>query len=1197
MTRLKSLELHGYKTFASKTHFEFAEGITTIVGPNGSGKSNIADAIRWVLGEQSYSLLRGKKTEDMIFAGSEQRPRAGMASATITFDNGDGGLPIDYTEVAIARHAYRDGGNEYLLNDQHVRLKDIEELLAQTGLAERTYTVIGQGLVDVALALKPEERRRLFEEAAGIGLYRARREDALRRLEATQHNLERVQDILAELQPRVRSLERQAKRASEFDTIRQELKDVLRVWYGFHWHRSQAEMAQAHVQAQAAAKTLDDLRSQQEVSDTSLIDLRAKLAALRAQLNAWHRQAAQLHQERETHGRSLAASEEHARSLERSREETQALLSTAEADVAALEQRARLGQEDMVRFQVEAADLQQQLSAAEATRAARETERRERAAKAEAQRQHVLDLEAGSARQSAALGELNDRLQRLAATAEATRSEQGQVEKNIEHAAAQREAVHAAQRQASERLAEARRALQALVSELEGQRVALAAARERTAARVSAEEQLAARAAGLAHDEREGLGYSSGVRTVMAAGQRGLVQGRLQALGAVLEIPAEYEVAVTAALGDLFDAILVDDAAAVDTLLEVLGQRDSGRAALLPLGDLTPLEPLAVPAGEDVIGLAARHVSGPPAYRPAIDVLLGQTVLVRSRGAARRVARSLPPHARAVTLAGEVFHPAGAVVAGRGEPPSSLTRARERREIEARTRAAHGQREQAQAEVAAAEARLAELTAGETAQRGELARLEQAEAAARQAAEAARATLAQLEAEREWKARRSGEANDELERARAAHAEAERAVETLRGQVEHEKSLLTSGALRLEDTVRVDLGEDPAQWSTRLALIEHSGREAQSRVADSQSMLSRARQALAERRARLRAVDEERQTLERSLADLREREGQLSKTIDETQALITPAETQLDANEADLNRLEQTEAEVRSHLHSSEHAYTQAQVDLARRQEELEGLRRRIEDDFGLVEFEYASEVTGPTPLPISELVQKLPHVEELPGEVEDLVTRRRAQMRRMGAVNPEAPQEYREVKERYEFLTEQVADLLQAQTQLRQVIGELDQMMQDSFRKTFDAVAIEFPKTFSQLFGGGSAKLQLTDPDNLNETGIEIQARLPGRRAQPLALLSGGERSLTAVALVFALLRVAPTPFCVLDEVDAMLDESNVGRFRDMLAELSRNTQFVVITHNRNTVQASQVIYGISMGPDSASQVISLRLDEFVAR
>src|SRR3990172_653112 len=505
MPRLKSLELHGYKTFASKTHFEFAEGITTIVGPNGSGKSNIADAIRWVLGEQSYGLLRGKKTEDMIFAGSEQRPRAGMASATITFDNGDGGLPIDYTEIAIARHAYRDGGNEYLLNDQHVRLKDIEELLAQTGLAERTYTVIGQGLVDVALPLKPEDRRRLFEEAAGIGLYRARREDALRRLEATQHNLERVQDILAELQPRVRSLERQAKRASEFDTIRQELKDVVRLWYGFHGRGSKAEMAQTHVQAQAAAKTLDDLHSQQEASDTSLIEVRAKLSTLRAQLNAWHRQAAQLHQERETHGRSLAASEEHVRSLTRSREETQALLLAAEADVAALEERARLGQEDMVRFQAEAADMQQQLSAAEATRAARENERRERAAKAESQRHHLLDLEADSARQSAALDEMNGRLQRVAATAEAALSEQGQVEKNIENAAAQREVVQAAHQQASERLAEARGALKVLVSELDAQRVALAAAREKSAARGSAEEQLAARAAGAAPDERQSL--------------------------------------------------------------------------------------------------------------------------------------------------------------------------------------------------------------------------------------------------------------------------------------------------------------------------------------------------------------------------------------------------------------------------------------------------------------------------------------------------------------------------------------------------------------------------------------------------------------------------------------------------------------------------------------------------------------------
>src|SRR5512136_246294 len=243
--RLNSLELHGYKTFAAKFDFEFAEGITAIVGPNGSGKSNIADALRWVLGEQSYSLLRAKKTEDMIFSGSEQRPRAGMASATVIFDNSDGWLPIDFSEVAITRRAYRDGENEYLLNGQRVRLKDISELLARSGLAERTYTVIGQGLVDAALALKAEERRRLFEEAAGIGLYRSRREEAFRRLETTKRNLDRVQDILAELLPRLRSLERQARRAQEYDQVRSDLRLLLRDWYGYHWHQSQLELTEA----------------------------------------------------------------------------------------------------------------------------------------------------------------------------------------------------------------------------------------------------------------------------------------------------------------------------------------------------------------------------------------------------------------------------------------------------------------------------------------------------------------------------------------------------------------------------------------------------------------------------------------------------------------------------------------------------------------------------------------------------------------------------------------------------------------------------------------------------------------------------------------------------------------------------------------------------------------------------------------
>src|SRR5512136_2844408 len=304
--RLKSLELHGYKTFAAKTEFIFAEGITAIVGPNGSGKSNIADALRWVLGEQSYHLLRAKKTEDMIFAGSEQRTRAGMASAGITFDNAEGWLPVDFSEVALSRRSYRDGRNEYLLNSQHVRLKDINELLAQSGLSERTYTILGQGLVDASLALKADERRRLFEEAAGIGLYRSRREEAIRRIETTRRNLDRVLDILAELEPRLKSLERQAVRAQDYARVQADLRVLLLEWYRFHWHRNQRELRNAIELSSAQEVKLKEARETYQTIRQNFTAFRDHLNGLRARLNSWHRQSAQLHESRESISGDLA---------------------------------------------------------------------------------------------------------------------------------------------------------------------------------------------------------------------------------------------------------------------------------------------------------------------------------------------------------------------------------------------------------------------------------------------------------------------------------------------------------------------------------------------------------------------------------------------------------------------------------------------------------------------------------------------------------------------------------------------------------------------------------------------------------------------------------------------------------------------------------------------------------------------------
>ena len=390
-----------------------------------------------------------------------------------------------------------------------------------------------------------------------------------------------------------------------------------------------------------------------------------------------------------------------------------------------------------------------------------------------------------------------------------------------------------------------------------------------------------------------------------------------------------------------------------------------------------------------------------------------------------------------------------------------------------------------------------------------------------------------------------------------------------------------------------ELQSQNAYWNTNAAVTEQALSGARNRKQDKLNRLHQLETNLGELDNRSAQLDTEIKSIDENIKICTEEENQTAVKIEQLSNTVNPLEEQLGILEKEHNGLLSTDTEARQTLRSAEQQYTQAKIALVHHQESFETLRGHIEDDFGLVSFDYTESVTGPKPLPLDGMVEELPKVKVLSAEIEDTIRQQKAQIRRMGAINPEAQNEYQEVNERFEFLTSQVEDLLKAESDIREVIAELDLLMEREFQRTFDAVAQEFKQIFTRLFGGGSARLALTDPDNITETGIDIEARLPGRREQGLSLLSGGERSLTAAALIFALLRVSPTPFCILDEVDAMLDEANVGRFRDLLTELSEKTQFIVITHNRNTVQAASIIYGITMGRDSASQVISLRMDE----
>ncbi len=1202
--RLKSIELQGYKTFATQTLFEFAGMVTAIVGPNGSGKSNIADSLRWVLGEQSYSLLRGKKTADMIFAGSESRPRAGMASASVLFDNEDGWLPIDFSEVSITRRAYRDGTNEYLINGQRVRLKDVNELLAQSGLAERTYTIIGQGVVDAALALRPEDRRRLFEEAAGIGLYRSRREEALRRLETTQRNLDRVQDILAELRPRLRSLERQARRSTEYQQLREDLKILLREWYGYHWHRAQADLAETKHAAEAQSVLLAQARAAHNEYDTSLSQVRSQINGLRARLSSWHRQLADLHRQREEISRQQAVADERTRALSVQRAslgveivQLQAELSTQETRLLALQEDAAARSQVLEEYQTELVSAQSALQTHQLEQqAAEET--------ISAAREHLVSLNNRQMQLQARQEQHQERRLRLDEQLAANQAAVSQGQGNIttlqgelgyaeEALAEQRSAVQAAQQKLEEHRTKH--------SALESARQALNDTHHQRSAEVS---RMQAELQVLDQAEATFSGYASGTQALLRAAQQSQLKGTQGALSSFLVVSAEYERPIAAALGDYLDAVLLDRQSSAEFALDHLGKQ-ALRGSLLPLDSLAPPEPVRLSAedrellGADLIGQAAALVQAPAKLTPVIDLLLGDTLVVRTRASAKLLIQRFSADGkspiRAVTLQGEVFHSTGAVQARGPAAGAGSTLSRPRRRKELATQLAKSERSlvalgvqiesntyQLAESQEAIDQLLAELGAGRSAESAALERVNRLQT-----------QIAGAGNQLAWLTDQTDQLQQELTERLTAETAGEQSLAGIAEELLTARESVEQGERQLRIISLQEYQTDVAHWTTQVALAQQSANSAAARVEEVRLSVQAAQQAFNGAEQRQTDLEVELTALEADIgvqrvtgSDLYQQIEALSKQIEPAEAGLALAETELDQH---LNR----ESGSRQALSKAENSHAQARIDMARKQEALENWRRRIEDDFGLVAFEYDDEVSGPTPLPLDGLVEQLPRVEKLNPEVEQGVRSKRTQIRRVGAVNPEAQTEYEQVKERHTFLQAQVEDLRKAEIDVRQVISELDELMQVELRVTFDAVAGEFSNIFTRLFGGGAAKLMLTDPDDMTNTGIDIEARLPGRRMQGLSLLSGGERSLTATALVFALLKISPTPFCVLDEVDAMLDEANVGRFREQLREISANTQVIIVTHNRNTVQVADVIYGITMGRDSASQVISLKLDE----
>ncbi len=1182
--RLTRLEIQGFKSFLNRTVFAFEPGITGVVGPNGSGKSNVADAVRWVLGEQGQHALRAKKTEDVIFSGGQNRAPAGMAEATLTFDNADGWLPIEFAEVSVTRRAFRSGESQYLINGRKVRLKDVALLTAGLG---QSHVVVGQGLVDAALSLRAEERRGLFEHAADLSGLRLKVAEAERNLAETDANTSRLSDLLIELEPRLKTLERAARQAKEWQTLRDRLRALQGAHYREALEAAKAARVAAEREAESAARAA--VVAHDEVVKLAAAGERAssRLTTARERLTQHDEQRTALEDRlrRQTHERDLAAARIESLSKRRTdmddaREGLDERVETVAAELGRLQTDLRDLERSTRESREAAAGHNREVSARRKARAA--VEARLTAASRELAENERQEVEL--ARQGAVLAERGEAL-----TAEYERVA-GAIEdraKRISALEADAAAADVATTTDGERIIALDESINALVAELE-------VASEQLAALQSEAERLhrelaeaSTRLQVLRRMHESGAGLYGGVREVLAAGADGRLDGVLGSVAELLVVPATVEVAVEVALGSRLQDIVVATWADAEAAIAHLRRSGTGRATFQPLDtvragrvDVLSNEIQALPG---VLGVAAALVTARPEIAPVVVALLGRTLVVDDLATARAALRQLAPGWSVVTLKGDIARSGGSVTGGSATRESgALARERELRELPDAIAALESDLEKARLRVDEAAAVVRVILDSRRGAEGERAALHAAAQERRQQRDRLAGWLAELREEQERFQRRREELCDERERTLVGQeevdrestrvAEAKRRMAQVREESAAELSILTG--------TTSDLERAAAEEGRRLAGLEERLRGERRREAGLRSQERALADELALRIERGAALDREREALAAEHARLSQ---EVAASID---ALTTVTE------EREPMRMEVMGAEIAAgRIAESHEAARAAQIEcdrerdrvgfaLERSAQELDILRERIIDDLDLAD---ADDVLN---LATSAITTSA-------SDREAEIVRLRERLRRVGYVGEDAVADYERENERQAFLREQLADVEGAAAALRDLLADLRSTMRARFDETFAKVAAAFADAFATLFGGGTAQLVLTTGDNGAEPGIDIIAQPPGKRLQSLALLSGGERALTAAALLFAILKVNPVPFCLLDEVDAALDEANVVRFRERLQELAQQTQIIVVTHNRGTIEIADTLYGVSMGADGVSQVLSLRLSE----
>lgn len=1184
--KLKKLELYGFKSFAQRTEIVFDEGITGIVGPNGSGKSNIGDAVRWVLGEQSAKTLRGASMSDVIFNGTQKRKPLSYCEVSLVFDNDDHALAMEAAEVMVTRRVYRNGESEYYLNRTACRLKDVVDLFRDTGIGKEGYSIIGQGRIDEILSRKSEDRRQVFEEAAGIVKFKARKEEADKKLQRTLENLERVDDILDELTKRLKPLEEQSRNARVYLELSTELKDLDLNLFLIRSDRARARLSEleselltvqtilADTESNLTDKTTrrDETQNRIDQLEEAITKARTELMECAEHVHESQKKLSALQSRRETRS-------ENRQRIVREQEEAQERLAEIEKDHTRI-------QADVEKQHSLITDAEQILRATQEAAEKAQAKEKEADAALEAQKAAVIDqmnrlsdVRNDKTRLNTMQAQMETRLTEIEESGGALQEQEAALREALTAVEKQLETENQHQQQCQEKLAQARQAS----DEADAAYANLRADVEKQSADMQA---AASRHNVLTEMTRDMEGYNMAVRRAMTyAKQRGLT-GVKGVLAQLMTVPQAYETAIDMALGAAQQNIVTDTEETAKELINYLRQNRLGRATFLPMSAIrgktlygNERNALKLPG---CLGVASELVQCAPEYRGIVENLLGRTVIADNLDHGIPIMRAGNHAFRLVTLEGDVMHSGGSMTGGSAQSKVSNLLSRERE--------------------------LKELTAKLQTGRAEL--------------DKCRQELTQRQQTAQEKRQKVSDAVNALHQQEIAVAREQARRESVSAD-------LNTHLQRMQETeqARVQLHQSLEDIRQQLETIEHQRTGAQGDQSAMEQKTIEMQNALVKARAEASAENDRLMVRTLQLSDLRhglsdlerdeahaqqdqaqilreqERREQLLHEMDELDAID---ENDMKREEAESARRQKEQLRQESAAQAIEQRRSQAQSDLrdilsdmenlheaynrdseklhktelakARIEGDQKNLQNRIWDTYKLT---YAG----------AEEFRRTPFDEK---ESDRRAAELQGQIRALGTVNVGAVEEYAETKARVDDLTTQQQDLKRAEMDLRELIERLLIQMRSTFVENFSKMQGYFAETFTRLFGGGHAELKLMDPDDPLNCGIEVNAQPPGKKLQLLSLLSGGERALTAIAILFAMLKLKPTPFCILDEIEAALDDANIGYYADYLKEYSKGTQFIVVTHRKGTMERCNSLFGVAMEEQGVSRMVSVSLQDY---